>query len=112
MIKNLLIVKLILVLVLQPVAVVFAGSGSLEVQVSNINFSSTDMDCEHMNSLDCPGVDICLNVGHAGCEVEGFRILSIVETTSLGLSHSIQAYRKAHFPLTQTVPPLRPPRIS
>lgn len=112
MIKNWLIVKLILVLVLQPVAVVFAGSGSLENQVSSINFSSTDMNCEHMNTLDCPGVNICLNVGHAGCDVESLRIRSIVETASLGLSHSIGAYRKAHFPLTQTAPPLRPPRIS
>jgi hypothetical protein len=112
MIKKLLILKLILVLVLQPVAVVFAGSGSLGVQVSSINFSSTDMGCEHMNTPDCPGVDMCLNVGHAGCEVESLRILSTVGTVTSGLSHSIHAYRNAHFPLTQTIPPLRPPRNS
>jgi hypothetical protein len=112
MIKKLLTLNLILVLVFQPVAVVFAGSSSLETQVANSYFSSSTMDCEHMNTLDCPGMDNCSNVGHTGCDVKSLRILSIVETVSLGLSHPVQAYKNDHIPLTETDPPLRPPRIS
>ena len=112
MIKKLLTIKLILVLVLQPVAVVFAGGGSLEAQAANSNFSSSAMDCEHMNTLDCPGTDICSNVGHTGCDVKSFRVLSIVETVSLSLSHIILPHKNSHIPLAGTAPPLRPPRIS
>ena len=82
MIKKLLTLNLILVLVFQPVAVVFAGSSNLETQVANSIFSSSTMDCEHMNTLDCPGMDICSNVGHTGCDIKNLRILSIVETVS------------------------------
>ena len=112
MIKKLLTINLVLVLVFQPVAVVFAGSGSLDDQITTSNSSSPVMDCEHMNTPDCPGMDICSNLGHAGCDVKNLRILSIGETVSLGPSHSIQQYKNAHFPLTETTPPLRPPRVS
>jgi len=112
MIKKLLILKLMLALVLQPVALVFAGNTSLEDRVADITFSNTEMNCEHMNSPDCPGMEICSNGGQAGCDVKNLRILSVVETVSLDLSHSIQPYINAHFPLTITTPLLRPPRVS
>jgi hypothetical protein len=112
MIKKLLTLNLILVLVFQPLAVVFAGSGGLDDQITTSNSSTPVMDCEHMNTPDCPGTDICSNLGHTGCDVKNLRILSIVETVSLGPSHSIPVYKNACFPLTETAPPLRPPRIS
>ena len=112
MIKKLLTINLVLVLVFQPVAVVFAGSGGLDDQITTSNSSSPVMDCEHMNTPDCPGTDSCSNPGHAGCDVKNLRILSIVETVCLGPSNSIQLYKNAYFPLTETAPPLRPPRIS
>ena len=112
MIKKLLTLNLILVLVFQPVALVFAGSSSPEIQVANSNSSSSTMDCVHMSTLDCPGMDICSHVGHTGCDIKNLRLLFVVGTVSLGLSHLLQAYKNDCIPLTETDPPLRPPRIS
>ncbi|MCG6888828.1 MAG: hypothetical protein LJE92_04520 [Gammaproteobacteria bacterium] len=109
MIKKLLTIKLILVLVLQPVAVVFAGNGSLENQLAVGSFV---MDCEHMNSQDCPGMDTCATSGHAGCGVKNLRNVSIVVPGSFNLSITVQPPGESHFSLTATPPPLRPPRIS
>ena len=63
MIKKLLVLNLILVLVSQPVVVVFAGSGGMDDQMATNHFSSSMMDCEYMNTLDCPNSDICSSIG-------------------------------------------------
>ena len=112
MIKKLLTLNLILVLVLQPVAVVFAGSGSVGDQNAITNLSSSVMDCEHMNTLDCPGTEVCSNVGHTGCDLKNQRFLSIVGPGTFNLSISMLPHRGFLFPLTESAPPLRPPRIS
>ena len=112
MIKKLLTINLILVLIFQPVAIAFAGSGGLDDQISTGNFSGSVMDCEHMNTLDCPGTDICSNIGHTGCDLKSLRILSIVEPGTFNLSITMLLHRESHFPLTETAPPLRPPKIS
>jgi hypothetical protein len=112
MIKKLLTINLILVLVFQPLAVVFAGSGSLDDQITTSNSSTPVMNCDHMNTPDCPGTELCSNLGHTGFDVKNLPSFSIVETVSSGPSHSIQVYKNASFPLTETAPPLRPPRIS
>ena len=112
MIKKLLTINLVLVLVFQPVVVVFAGSGDLDNQITTSNSSSPVMDCEHMNTPDCPGTDICSNVWHAGCDLKSLRILSIVEPGTFDLSITILSHVKARYPLTDTAPPLKPPRIS
>jgi hypothetical protein len=112
MLKKLLTLNLILVLVFQPVAVVFAGSGGLDDQMTTNHFSSSMMDCEHMNTLVCPGMDICANVGHTGCDLKSLRILSTVEPGTLYLSMTMLPNRGFLFPLAESAPPLRPPRIS
>lgn len=112
MIKKLLTLNLLLALVFQPVAVVFAGNSSLGTEVANSYFSSSNMDCENMGTTDCPGMDICAHVGHTGCDLKNLRTLSIVAIVSLSLSHPIQTYINELIPLTQTDPPLRPPRFS
>lgn len=112
MINKLLIIKLILVLVLQPVAVVFAGNGDLENQLAASNFGNFVMACEHMNTPDCPGRDICSHVGHAGCDVKSLRILPIAEPGVFKLSITMPPHGKEHFPLAATTPPVRPPRNS
>jgi hypothetical protein len=112
MIKKILTINLILVLVFQPLAVVFAGSVGLDDPIITSNVSAPVMDCEHMNTPDCPGTDICSNLGHTGCDVKNLRISSIVETVSLGPPHSMQVYKDAYLPLTESAPPVRPPRIS
>ena len=112
MIKKLLTLNLILVLVFQPVAVVFAGSGGVGDQNTITNLSNSVMECEHMNTLDCPGTEVCSNVGHTGCDLKNLRFLSIVEPGTFNLSISLLPPRGFLFPLTESAPPLRPPRIS
>jgi len=112
MIRKLLTINLVLVLVFQPVAVVFAGSGGLDNQITTSNSSSPMMDCEHMNTPDCPGTDICSNVGQAGCDLKSLRVLSIVEPGTFDLSITMLSDVEARYPLTDTAPPLKPPRIS
>ena len=115
MIKKLLMLNLILVLVFQPVAVVFAGSGGMDDQMATNHFSSSMMDCEHMNALDCPGPDICSSIGHTGhtgCDLKSIRILSTLEPGTINLSIAMLPHRGFLFPLTESAPPLRPPRIS
>ena len=112
MIKKLLTLNLILALVFQPVAVVFAGSGGLDDQFTTTHFSSSMMDCEHMNTLDCPGTEVCSNVGHTGCDLKNLRFLSIVESGAFNLSITMLPHRGFLFPLSESAPPLRPPRIS
>jgi hypothetical protein len=112
MLKKLLTLNLILVLVFQPVAVVFAGSGGLNDQMTTNHFSSSMMDCEHMKTLDCPGPDICSSIGHTGCDPKSLRILSTVEPGTFNLSITMLPHRGFLFPLTESVPPFRPPRNS
>lgn len=109
MIKKLLTINLVLVLVFQPVAVVFAGSGGLDDQITT---SDSVMDCEHMNTPDCPGMDSCTNIGHTGCDLKNLRILSIVAPGTFNLSITMLSPGEARYPLTDTTPPFRPPRIS
>jgi hypothetical protein len=112
MIKKLLMLNLILVLVFQPVAVVFAGSGGMDDQMTTNQFSSSMMDCEHKDTLVCPGADICSSIGHTGCDLKSLRILSTVEPGTINLSIAMLPHRGFLFPLTESAPPLRPPRIS
>ena len=112
MIKKLLTINLVLVLVFQPVAIVFAGSGGLDDQITASNSSSPMMDCEHMNTPDCPGRDICSNVGQAGGDLKSLRLLSIVEPGTFNLAITMLSHVEARYPLTDTAPPLKPPRIS
>ena len=112
MIKKLLTLNLMLVLVFQPVVFVFAGNGDLDDQITPSNFSSSMMDCEDMNTLDCPGTEICSIAGHTGCDLKNLRFLSIVKPGTFNLSVTMLPYRDFRFPLTETSPPLRPPKIS
>ena len=115
MIKKLLMLNLILVLVFQPVAVVFAGSGGMDDQMTTNHFSSSMMDCENMKTLDCPGPDICPSIGHighTGCDLKSLRILSTVEPGTINLSITMLPHRGFLFPLTESAPPFRPPRNS
>jgi hypothetical protein len=112
MIKKLLTLNLLLALVFQPVTVVFAGGGGLDDEFTTTHFSSSMMDCEHMNTLDCPGTEVCSNVGHTGCDLKNLRFLSIVESGAFNLSISMLPHRGFLFPLTESAPPLRPPKNS
>ena len=115
MIKKLLMLNLMLVLVFQPVAVVFAGSGGVDDQMTTNHFSSSMMDCEHMNTSDCPGPDICSNIGHTGhtgCDLKSIRFLSTLEPGTINLSIGMLPHRGFLFPLTESAPPFRPPRNS
>jgi hypothetical protein len=70
------------------------------------------MDCEHKNSPDCPGMDMCAAAGHAGCDVKNLRVLSMIAPGIFNLSITLQPAAENHFPRAATAPPLRPPRIS
>lgn len=112
MLKKLLTLNLVFVLILQPVTVVFAGSSDGNLQVAGGYFSDIVMDCEHMDTMDCPGKDVCSTMGHAGCDVKSLRILSVVEPGSLDVGESLQLHKNGYLPLTANAPPLRPPRVS
>lgn len=112
MLKKLLTLNLVLVLILQPVTVVLAGGSDVNDQVASGYFSGIVMDCEHVDTMDCPGKEVCSTTGHAGCDVKSLRILAVVGPGSLDVGRPLQLHKNGHFPVTENAPPLRPPRIS
>ncbi len=110
--KRLFIVKLMVVLALQPVGLTFAGPDTMSGQFSISEPDASVMSCTLEKPVTCPDMSHCATVGHLNCDAEN---------TSLIIIHDLQeAHRPSrldsthefrHFQVISEVI-LRPPRTS
>lgn len=110
MLKGLLIIKLFFLLALQPAGVAFAMGGDLHIHALPDHSVVFDIECERMSSGDCAVAAQCLTSGHVGCDLNPFQPAvhgSLFSPVSAGF---LATNGLSKLPLTETSPPLRPPR--
>ena len=76
--KVLLIIKLLIVLTLQPVGLAFASAGNMPEQIATSEQPVARMNCEQMQSSACSDMSHCLVFGDSGCDFESTSIISIL----------------------------------
>ena len=110
MLKELLTIKLLFLLALQPAGVAFARGGDLHIQALPDNSTVFEIACEQMNDKDCAGASQCLVSGHVGCDLNPFQPVMHGSLTSPVYTGFLSSDGLSKLPLNETFPPLRPPR--
>jgi len=110
MLKELLTIKLLFLLALQPAGVAFARGGDLHIQALPDNSTVFEIACEQINGDDCHVDTHCLVSAHASCDFSPFQPVVHGSLTSPVYTGSLSSDDLSKLPLNETFPPLRPPR--
>ena len=110
MLKELLTLKLLFLLALQPAGVAFARGGDLHIQVLPDNTTIFEIACEQINGDDCHVDTHCLVSAHAGCDLNPFQPAMHGSLTSPVYTGFLSSHGLSKLPINETFPPLRPPR--
>ena len=112
MTRTLIILKLLIVLVFQPVAATMLVPFSMTDQVNTGDLPGQPTHCVDRTAPGCADMETCSALGYSSCDAKAVALTCISRFDAVELPGELAANVCDYYLLTPQGPPLRPPRYS
>jgi hypothetical protein len=112
MIRTILIIKLLIVLVLQPVMATMIVPASLTDQVKTGDLLTQSRHCPDRATPGCANMETCSAIGYSSCDAQIAALPIMNRFDAIKLQGELATKASNYYLLIPQGPPPRPPRYS